>query len=161
NGVNYASISDDSSASPMVGPDGDVYYGVLGNPFNGRGWMLHFSPDLTQTKTPGGFGWDSTASIVPASAVPSYGGTSPYLLFAKYNDYAGFDGGEGVNRIAILDPNDTMIEPHQSSQGVLVMKEILSVAGVTPDPDHLDQFPNAVREWCINSGAVDPVSRAV
>ena len=66
-GVNNAYLLDDSSASPMVGPDGDVYYGVLGNPFNGsRGWMLHFSGDLTQTKTPGAFGWDSTASVVPA-----------------------------------------------------------------------------------------------
>ena len=62
-GANNANVSDDSSASPMVGPDGDVYYGVLGNPFNGsRGWMLHFSGDLTQTKTPGAFGWDTTAS---------------------------------------------------------------------------------------------------
>ena len=160
-GVNNANLFDQSSASPTVGPDGDVYYGVLGNPLNERGWMLHFSADLTRTKTPGGFGWDTTASIVPATAVPSYGGTSPYLIFTKYNDYAGFDGGEGVNRMVVLDPNDTMVEPHASSHGVLVMKEILSVAGVTPDPDHLAQFPNAVREWCINSAAVDPISGAV
>src|SRR4029450_6261095 len=80
-GVNNALVSDDSSASPMVGPDGDVYYGVLGNPSNGsRGWMLHFSSDLTHTRTPGAFGWDNTPSVVPASTVPSYTGTSSYLL---------------------------------------------------------------------------------
>src|SRR5262249_1652897 len=57
NAVNNASVSDNSSASPMVGPDGDVYYGVLGNPSNGsRGWLLHFSGTLTP-KTPGAFGW--------------------------------------------------------------------------------------------------------
>lgn len=159
--VNDANVIDDSSASPMVGPDGDVYYGVVGNPFTARGWMLHFSADLTQTKTPGGFGWDSTASIVPTSAVPSYSGASAYLIFTKYNNYAGIDGGDGVNKMAVLDPNDTMVEPHASSHGLLVMKEILTIAGVTPDPEFLGQFPNAVREWCINSAAVDPFTKSV
>jgi hypothetical protein len=161
-GSNNASITDDSSASPMVGPDGDVYYGVLGNPFNGsRGWMLHFSSDLTQTKAPGAFGWDSTASVVPASMVPSYSGASDYLIFTKYNNYAGLDGGDGVNKIAVLDPNDTMVEPHASSNGQLVMKEILTIAGPTPDPEFIAQYPNAVREWCINTGAVDPFTTSV
>src|SRR5262245_62688729 len=95
NPLNNASVSDNSSASPMVGPDGDVYYGVLGNPSNGsRGWMLHFSGNLA-VKTPGAFGWDSTASVVATSMVPSYTGTSPYLIFTKYNNYAGLDGGDG------------------------------------------------------------------
>jgi len=161
-GANNATITDDSSASPMVGPDGDVYYGVLGNPFNGsRGWMLHFSANLTQTKTPGGFGWDSTASVVPLSMVPSYMGASSYLIFTKYNNYAGLDGGDGVNRIAVLDPNDSMVEPHSSSNGQLVMKEILTITGPTPDPEFTAQFPNAVREWCINTAAVDPSTSSV
>jgi hypothetical protein len=117
--------------------------------------MLHFSPDLQTTKTPGGFGWDDTPSIVPASAVASYAGTSPYLLLTKYNDYAGA-GGTGLNRMAILDPNATMIDP---ISGATVMDEVLTVAGPTPDED----FPNhplAVREWCINTAAVDPQTRA-
>ncbi len=53
---------------------GDVYYGVIESSFgdhNGRGWLLHYSADLTTVKTPGSFGWDDTASIVPASMVPS------------------------------------------------------------------------------------------
>ena len=161
-GVNNASVSDDSSASPMVGPDGDVYYGVLGNPDNGsRGWMLHFSGDLTQTRTAGAFGWDNTPSVVPASMVPSYMGNSSYLIFTKYNNYAGADGGDGVNKIAVLDPNATMVEPHASSNGLLVMKEVLTIAGPTPDPEHTAQFPNAVREWCINTAVVDPSTMSV
>lgn len=161
-GVGNAIIADDSSASPMVGPDGDVYYGVLGNPFNGsRGWMLHFSGDLIQAKTPGAFGWDTTASIVPASMVPSYTGASSYLIFTKYNNYAGLDDGDGVNKLAVLDPNDTMVEPHASSSGLFVMKEVLSIAGPTPDPEHVAQFPNAVREWCINTAAVNPPTMSI
>src|SRR5204862_3812990 len=101
-----AFVSDDSTASPTVGPDGDVYFGVLesGGSFNYfRGWLLHFDAGLRTTMTPGAFGWDDTASIVPASAVPQYQGRSKYLLLTKYNDYVSF-GGTGVNRLAIFDP---------------------------------------------------------
>jgi hypothetical protein len=163
-GTNNPVITDDSSAAPTVGPDGDIYFGVLGNPFNGsRGWLLHFSGDLTTIKTPGAFGWDNTAAVVPASAVPSYAGTSPYLIFSKYNNYAGTgaDWGDGVNKIAVLDPNATQIESHASSHGLLVMKEVVTVAGPTPDPEFTAAFPNAVREWCINTAAVDPLTSSV
>jgi hypothetical protein len=157
-GTITANVTDDSSASPMVGPDGDIYYGVLGNPFNARGWMLHFSGDLTQTKIPGAFGWDSTASVVPAPIVPSYSGTSAYLIFTKYNNYAGVSGGDGVNKIAVLDPNDSA---YNALSGAFVMKEVLTIAGPTPDPEFISQFPNAVREWCINTAAVDPATKSV
>ena len=108
-------VSDDGTASPTVGPDGDVYFGVLEATFcvnNGRGWLLHFNADLTQPKTPGAFGWDDTASIVPASLVPSYSGTSSYLVMTKYNNYAGIGSGDGVNKLAVLDPNATQADPH-------------------------------------------------
>jgi hypothetical protein len=78
-----ATISDESSATPSIGPDGDVFFGVLENPFpahNDRGWLLHFSADLKQQKIPGDFGWDDTASIIDASMVPSYYGASKYLV---------------------------------------------------------------------------------
>jgi hypothetical protein len=150
-----AYLSDDGTASPTVGPDGDVYYGVLENPFpsnNDRGWLLHFSGDLTQTKIPGAFGWDDTASVVPASMVPSYTGSSPYLLMTKYNNYKDV-GGDGVNRIAVLDPNAMMDDP---ITGACVMQEVWTIAGVTPDP----VLP-MVREWCINSAAVDPATMSI
>ena len=88
--------------------------------------------------------------------VPSHTGSSSYLLFTKYNNYAGLDGGDGVNKIAVLDPNATMVEPHASSNGLLVMQEVLTIAGPTPDPEFINQYPDAVREWCINTAAVDP-----
>jgi hypothetical protein len=165
NNANNADIIDDSTASPMVGPDGDVYFGVLGNPFNGsRGFMLHFSSDLTVEKPPGGFGWDNTAGIVPASMVPSYTGNSSYLLFSKYNNYAnaGGDSGDGVNRIALLDPNATQVDAHASSNGMLIMREVLTVIGPTADVENRGPtLPLAVREWCINTPAVNPATNSI
>lgn len=156
---NNASILDDGTSSPMVGPDGDVYFGVMGNPFNGsRGFMLHFSSDLSVQKAPGGFGWDNTAAVVPASMVPSYTGSSSYLLFTKYNNYDTGDG-DGVNRIAVLDPNATQVDAHSSSNGLLIMREVLTVIGPTVDVS--PSFPLAVREWCINTAAVNPATNSV
>jgi hypothetical protein len=158
-----ADVNDDGTSSPTVGPDGDVYYGVLETPWysnNDRGWLLHFNSTLTQTKLPGAFGWDDTASIVPASMVPSYQGTSSYLLMTKYNNYAdpGLNG-NGVNKIAILDPQNSEKDP---VSGATVMNEVLTIAGPTPDLTLRDaDHPNAVREWCINSAAVDPFTKSI
>src|SRR5579862_5747140 len=165
NNVNPATILDISTASPMVGPDNDVYFGIYGNPANGsRGFMLHFSSDLTVEKTPGGFGWDNTAAIVPASMVPSYTGTSTYLLFSKYNNYAdgGNDNGDGINRIALLDPNATQVDAHASSNGMLIMREVLTVIGPTADKENRSaSLPYAVREWCIDTPAINPATNSV
>lgn len=154
---NVALIPDDGSGTPTVGPDGDVYFGVLENPFGSRidrGWLLHFSGDLSTSKTPGSFGWDNTASIVPASAVPQYHGSSTYLVLTKYNNYADFGPpGDGLNRMAILDPNDTQVD-HIS--GVFTMKEVITVLGPTIDP--VFGAP-AVREWCVNSAAIDTINK--
>jgi hypothetical protein len=150
-----ASVPDDGTASPTIGPDGDVYYGVLeGSPGenNYRGWLLHFNSALTQTKIPGAFGWDDTASIVPASLVSSYGGSSSYLLMTKYNNYANA-GGNGSNKIAVLDPMNTEVDP---VSGATVMNEVLTVLGPTPNTG----LPG-VREWCINTAAVDPFTKSV
>jgi hypothetical protein len=155
NPQNDALFFDDATSTPTVGPDGDVYYGVLENPFparHDRGWLLHFDGNLTTTKTPGAFGWDITASVVPRGLVPSYRGRSSYLLLTKYNDYAEL-GGDGVNRLAIQDPNDTAVDPISNNN---VMKPILIIIGPTPDQNLRDQgHPNAVREWCINTAVID------
>ena len=150
-----ATLSDDGTASPTVGVDGDVYYGVLENPEGEnhyRGWLLHFNSLLSESKTPGAFGWDDTASMVPSFMVPSYAGASPYLLMTKYNDYANA-GGTGENRIAILDPNATETYTLTNSK---TMNEVLTILGPTPNTG----LPG-VKEWCINSAAVDPATSSV
>jgi hypothetical protein len=150
--LTYGQIHDAGTSSPTVGPDGHVYFGVLRYDNHFRGMMEHFSADLSQTFTPGSFGWDITPSIVPASMVPSYAGTSSYLILTKYNNYIGA-GGDGINRMAILDPNATQIDP---ITGLTVMREVLTIAGITPDP----VLP-AVREWCVNTAAIDPATKSV
>lgn len=149
---NDSGLPDQGTASPTIGPDGDVFFGVMGNPYNrSRGFLLHFNRTLTQTKIPGAFGWDDSCSIVPRSIVPSYTGPSSYLVLTKYNNYAG-TGGDGVNKLAVLDPNTPMID---FATGATTMNDVLLVTGPTPDQDYINQFPNAVREWCINTAAVD------
>jgi hypothetical protein len=164
-GSHNAGELDDGTASPLVGPDGDVFLGVFPEQFNGsRGFMLHFDSTLTVAHAPGAFGWDDTASIVPASMVPSYTGPSSYLLFTKYNNYAGsgnFHGGDGYNLIAILDPSETQTDTRNDGATIQVMKEVMTIAGPTPDPEFIDKFPNARREWCINSAVVDPATKSV
>jgi hypothetical protein len=161
-----AGILDDGTSSPMVAPDGTVYYGIFGNPYNGsRGYLLHFSADLTTSYTPGAFGWDYTPAVVPASMVPEYTGTSSYLIFMKYNNYAGSGGewGNGVNQVALLDPNAVELDPHNDGNpNLLVMREVLTVPGPTPDPGNVGaNSPHAVREWCINTAAVDQATDSI
>ena len=147
------------TSSPMVGPDGRVYIGVIENPTGSnasRGWMLQFDAALDPAGAPGAFGWDVTPSVVPASAVPGYGGTSSYLLMTKYNFYAG--RGTGENRIAVLDPGATQVD---SYSGATVMREVMSILCPTPDPDAGAAYPNAVKEWCINTAVVDSFTHSV
>ncbi|TRZ56703.1 MAG: hypothetical protein D4S02_15005 [Rhodocyclaceae bacterium] len=150
-------INDNASSSPTVGPDGDVYYGVLeSNPpgHNYRGWLLHFDGTLAASKLPGSFGWDISASIVPAGMVSAYGGSSAYLIMTKYNNYGDAGTGDGKNRMAVLDPNQSQAD---FISGNPVMKEILTILGPTPDPG----YPGGVTEWCINTAAVDPLTRSI
>ncbi len=160
-----AKVLDDSTASPTVAPDADgsVFFGIYANPDNGsRGFMLHFDSKLAKTYTPGGFGWDYTSGIVPASMVTGYAGTSSYLLFSKYNNYAGAGDGNGINRFALLDPTTTQVDPHSSAAGLLEMREVLSAVGPTADTRYLSNtYPYARREWCINSPAIDLITNSI
>ncbi|MGC4109924.1 MAG: hypothetical protein QM747_05770 [Nocardioides sp.] len=152
---NPAALFENSTAAPTIGPDGDVYLGVLGNPLlkhDERGWLLHFDAHLTTVKTPGSFGWDDTVSVVPAASVPSYAGTSPYLLVSKYNNYGQGPHGDGRNRIALLDPDASQKDRYSR---VRVMREVSTVLS----PRHPPHTAKGERyEWCINSVAVDPAT---
>ncbi len=88
--------------------------------------------------------------------MPSYKGRSSYLILTKYNNYADA-GGDGVNKVAVQDPNATLTDP---ISGAKVMKTILTMVGPTPDQNLRDQgHPLAVHEWCINTTVVDPTGK--
>ena len=153
-----AMISTSSSAAPTVGPDGDVYYGVLESSFgthDDRGWLLHFNAALTRTETPGSFGWDNTVSVVPASAVPRYHGRSPYLLMSKYNNYLVGPHGNGRNEVAVLDPRASQKDPFANVQTMKAVETILSPVHEPGTP------PGARYEWCIDSAVVDTADDSV
>ncbi len=150
-----AALFAESSATPTIGPDGDVFYGVLGNPLqrhDDRGWLLHFNSHLTKIKKPGSFGWDQTVSVVPSSSVPSYTGTSSYLLVSKYNNYLLGPHGDGRMELALLDPHAAQRDRFSRVQ---VMREVRTVLS----PLHPPRTPKGTRyEWCINAVAVDPAT---
>ena len=153
-----ALVSDDGTATPVVGPDGRVFYGVLEAQFashNARGWLLQFDAMLNPVGAPGSFGWDISPSIIPASMVPSYSGTSTYLIAVKYNNYAGIGTGDGLNRLAVLDPKASQADSILPS--ITVMREVLTILGPTRDGGSA----TARREWCINTMAVDTSRKSI
>ena len=45
---------------------------------------------------------------------------------------------------------------------MLIMREVLTVIGPTADPENRSaSLPYAVREWCINTAAVNPATHSV
>ena len=153
-------MSDDATSSPLVGPDGDVYIGVLeiqraGHNF--RGWLLHFNAALTQARTPGAFGWDNTPSIVPTAMVPQYTGivelpAAHQVQQLRRRRHAA----TARTGMAILDPNDqTQADPviaeRHGDEG--------SHHAARPDARSPRGPPGSVQEWCVNTAAVDPFTR--
>jgi hypothetical protein len=150
-------VNDNATSSPTVAPDGQVFIGVLeanAPAHNFRGWLLQFSADLAQAGTPGSFGWDNTVSVVPAAMLPQYSGGSPYLLLSKSNSYGGVGSGDGRHRMAILDPQQSQPDAFSSAA---VMREVITVLGPTPD----GAYPGGVKEWCVNTAVVDPLTNSV
>ena len=59
---------------------------------------------------------------------------------------------ESVDTIAVIDPNGTQVDP---ISGRPIMREVLTILGPTPEAG------GGVKEWCINTAAVDPATHSV
>ena len=147
-----------SSASPTVGPDGDVYYGVLENPFpshDDRGWLLHFNATLTQAKTPGSFGWDNTVSVLPARAasLPRNLAVPAGVQVQQLPRHRATRKRAQPGRRAR--PRSSQKDPYADTRVMKAVQTILS-------PEHEPGEPPGTRyEWCINSAVVDPAADSV
>jgi hypothetical protein len=117
--------------------------------------LLQFDKLLNPAGVPGSFGWDVSPSVIPATMVTSYNGSSTYLIATKYNNYEGAGTGDGLNKLAVLDPKASQADPIIPS--VTVMKEVLTILGPTFDAGST----TARREWCINTMAADPARKSI
>jgi hypothetical protein len=141
-------VSDLSSSSPLVLPDGSILYGAFTSYNYSRGHLFRFSIDGRALATYD-FGWDITPAVYP------HDGT--YSILVKDNHYeSGSYCGDpqfcppqaGRYDITSLDPNLSVewkftntntLSCHRNSDGSL---DCVS--------DHPDGF-----EWCVNEPAVD------
>ena len=128
-------MSDNSTASPMIGPDGDVYFGVLESPSartTTAAGCCTSPATLRRSKTPGAFGWDITPSVVPRAMVPSLTRARPrYSDFHQVQPLCRHRRRRRREQARRARPRTTsMVDP---VSGATVMKEVLTIAGVTPD----------------------------
>ena len=128
--------------------------GVRENPFgsnHARGWLLHFNGNLSQSKTPGAFGWDTTASLVPANLVPSYQGASAYLLMVEIQPLP-----RPRRRWAEQDC-DSRSQCHSDRPRYASHSD----EGSADEGRAHTGIRGWRQEWCINTAAVDPFTKSV
>ena len=126
-------VHDDSSSSPMIAPDGSVFYGAYTRYNYSQGHLMHFSASgvyLGSFK----FGWDVTPGI--------YQRNNSYIIIIKDNHYP----------LRSYCDNPTFCpnaRPAGDPQGYFVtaLNPTLQVLWSTPSPTGF--------EWCINGPAID------
>ncbi len=138
NAPGSATLSDLSSASPTVLPDGSVVLGATDNYNFSRGHLFHFDAQGTYLNA-FTFGWDSTPAVYP------HGGS--YSIVIKDNHYPGAAYCSFQNNpVCAAIPAG----PYYVSQMDPNMNIEWSFQSTTIDADH----PNGY-EWCINMPAID------
>ncbi len=155
-----ARVLDDASSTPVVAPDGSIFFGAYTLYNWAQGHMLHFSAngDFLNSFN---FGWDNTPAIYP------HGGT--YSVVFKNNHYGGAGFGDYCDDPNWCpdrsNPNSSFLGPEQyfvsqfdpnlniewSFQNTNTQSCTRNADGtVTCVSDHPNGF-----EWCVNAAVVD------
>lgn len=150
-------VLDDSTSSPVVAPDGTIFYGSYTRYNYAQGHMLRFS-STGQFLNSYHFGWDDTP------AIRSHGGT--YSIVTKDNQYGGL--GSYCNDDTVCPPDRTASNPgYPEAYFITSLTPGLSVEwkyqntntlSCTRHPDNsitcVSDHPNGF-EWCVNAPAID------
>ena len=149
-------VLDDSSASPVVAPDGSVFYGADTSYNHSQGHLMHFSAAGAYLGAYP-FGWDSTPAI--------YAHDGTYSVVTKDNHYG--DMGSYCSDPTVCptdrdasDPDDpeayfvTQLSPdlkvEWQTRATNQQSCTRADGGVTCVTDHPHSF-----EWCVNAPAID------
>ena len=152
-------VLDDSTSSPVVAPDGSVFYGSYTRYNYAQGHMLRYS-STGQFLNSFIFGWDITPGIY------SHGGT--YSIVTKDNHYGGV--GSYCNDDTVCPPDRTASNPgYPEEYFITQLSPALTVEwrykntntfACTRQPDGSvacddgTANPNSF-EWCVNAPAID------
>jgi hypothetical protein len=150
-------VLDDASSSPVVAPDGSVFYGSYTRYNYAQGHMLRYS-STGQFLGSYIFGWDVTPAIY------SHGGT--YSLVTKDNHYG--EVGSYCNDDAVCPPDRNASNPgYPEEYFITQLSPSLSVEwkykntntlSCTRNPDNsvtcVNDHPFSF-EWCVNAPAID------
>jgi outer membrane protein assembly factor BamB len=149
---------DDSSASPVVAPDGSVYYGAYTSYNYSQGHLMHFSPEgIYLDAYP--FGWDTTPAI--------YVHDGSFALVTKDNHYG--DMGSYCADPTYCPTDRTQVTPGypeayfvtQLSPDLQIQWKHQATNQQTCQPGGVDGGLSCVTdhpssfEWCVNAPAVD------
>ena len=150
-------VLDDSTSSPVVAPDGSVFYGSYSRYNYAQGHLLRFS-STGQFLNSYIFGWDDTP------AIRTHGST--YSIVTKDNHYGGV--GSYCNDPNVCPPDRTASNPGypeaffvtslSPSLTVEWMFQNTNTLSCTRNPDNsvtcVSDHPHGF-EWCVNAPAID------
>ena len=158
-------VNDSSSSSPVVGPDGAIFYGAFSRYNYDQGHMMKFNANGKFAKAYG-FGWDQTPVIFQRDDDSKKCGGACYSLVIKENRYGGI--GSYCDNFFVCPPDRNAANPAspeayyitQLDQNMSMQWQFkgTNTQSCNRNPDGtlscVSDHPNGF-EWCVNGHLVD------